>query len=123
MVVTFLSSIGAAALVYFGTRHIGFELEDVDRRDEVLGSAPILAGLAAGVVSAVVTIAPAAGAGVLYGALLLHYVAGAFGTAASFMFTIACAEILAHQETSADCWRPVLAEDVVGKFGVEVETA
>lgn len=118
MVVTFLSSIGAAGLVYFGTRHIGFELEDADRREELLGSAPILAGLAAGAVAAIVTIIPAYAGGVLSEKLLLHYVAGSLGTAWAFMFTIGCGEILAFEETGADRWKPVLAEDIVEKFGL-----
>jgi hypothetical protein len=123
MPVSFLSSVLAAGMVYFTARAVSWELEDAETQEELLGSAPILAGLAAGAVAAIVTIIPAAGAGVLSDQLLLHYVAGSLGTAGSFMFTIACAEIMVHEETGNDRWEPRLAEDVVQKLGLRGELA
>jgi hypothetical protein len=122
-VISFVSAVAAAAMVYFSTRHIAWELEDVETREELLGSAPILAGLAAGAVMAVVTIGSTVAAGTLFTKWLVHLLAGSLGTAWAFMFTIACAEIIVHEETGNDDWTPLLAEDVVQKLGLRGESA
>jgi len=114
MRLSFLASLVAAAIVYLGVRDVGFQLgvllED-DVGEAVVGSAPVIAGVAAGVVDWVIGFYPAYAMVLIpVDTFALDVAMGAVLTAAATIVLLVGTEVVAYLETYRECWRPRIVE-------------
>jgi len=114
MQLSFIASLLAAAIVYLGVRDVGFQLGELledDRGDEVVGSAPVIAGVAAGAVDWTVGFYPAYALVLIpVDVFALDVAMGAVLTAAAVMVVLTGGEAVAYLETEQECWRPRVVE-------------
>lgn len=112
MMMVFAVAAAATVLAYVGVRDVGWQLDDED----VVGAAPVVAGVVGGGVSGVVGVLPAVAAGMPW-EVVLKFVAGAAGHAAGGIIALAFGEVLAYKESGNERWRPQLFDSSVEAIG------